>query len=842
MPKSSPIISSFSSGELSPRFHGRTDLEEYNSGCRKLENMIPLIEGPAMRRAGTRFVREVKDSTDRCGFLRFQFNTEQAYILEIGDQYMRFYTDHGVVLNGTNPLELATPWTAADLFDSQGNFQLRAVQSGDILYITHIGGTYAPRKLVRTGALVWSINVFEPDGGPFEDIDPDETTTVYASASTGTISITASTAIFNADHVGALFLIEQKNVDDTEAWEAAKSVSAGAIRRVENRNYEAENSATTGTIVPSHSRGSSFDGDGGVQWTFLDPGYGWARITAVNSAGTVATATVLSRIPIGAVGSGEATTRWAFGKWSDDNGWPTHVTFFRERLTFAKSTTREIEMSVAGDFENFADKDEGGELVADAAISIAIASDQVDPIQWVAPTDTVLLVGTSGGEFAVHEITTSEPLGPGNVKADHNSNYGARAVRPIRVGDSVLFVQRSGRKLRDLLFTIEKEKFGSANLNVLSEHLLRKSKAITNVAYQQEPHSIVWALRNDGVLIAATLNANQRRFGWHRHPIGGSFGTGDAVVEAIEVIPNPDADADELWLIVKRTIDGATVRYVEYMEQEWDGDEDIIEAFYLDCGLTFDGRKNATLTPGTGATTAGTTNVTFTAGSSVFVSGHVGKEIRYRYTTTEEDDETGEEVTVWHTARAEITAYTSGTVVKATIVSAFPSTTAIAANGWGITVTSITGLDHLEGATVDILADGAVHPQRTVASGALTLQESAFYVHIGLPCQCQVAPLRVEAGAADGTAQGKNKRIHRANIRLVDTVGGKTGPNDGNLDEILFRSPADAMDEPVPPFSGDKEMAWPDGYNNEGYMTYVNDQPLPATVVAFLPQLHTQDR
>lgn len=839
MPKASPIVLSFSSGELSPLFDGHVDLEEYPSGCRAVKNFITMIEGPALRRGGTRFAQEVKDSTDRGGFLRFTFNVEQAYVLEVGDQYMRFYTDHGIVMNGTNPLELVTPWTAADLFDSAGNFMLRAVQSGDVLYITHTGGTYAARKLVRSGALSWSISALDQEGGPFEDVDPDETITVYASAATGVgIALTASSAIFNQNHVGTLFLLEQNNSDDVPAWEPGKAISAGMERRVENRVYVSANAATTGTIVPSHTRGSAYDGSAGVQWTFRHAGYGWAEITAVNSAGTVATATVLSRIPSEAVASGNASTRWAFGAWSADAGYPTHVTFFRERLTFARKTTRQVWFSVAGDFENFRSKDDGGEVVADAAISIEITSDQADPIEWMAPTDQVLLVGTSGGEHAVHEITNSEPFGPGNVKADHNSSYGARNVRPVRVGDAVLFVQKSGRKLRDLAFTIEKEKFGSANLNVLASHLLPKGKAIVSMAYQQEPHSVIWALRSDGLLLGATLNANQKRFGWQRHQIGGSFGNGDAVVEAIEVIQNPDADADELWMIVKRTIDGTTVRYVEFMEQEWGRESDIGEAFYVDCGLTFDGAKNATLTPGIGANVVDTEDVTFTAGSGVFTSGDVGDEIRYRYQDESDlDPVTG--LAMWHTARAEITSRTSATVVKATILSAFPDLTAIAALGWRISATVITGLDHLEGETVDLLVDGASHPQLTVASGAVTLARPGALVHIGEPCPCKIAPMRLEAGSADGTAQGKTKRVHKCNIRLIDTVGGKAGPDDDHLDEILFRDPGMSMDEPVPAFNGDKDLPWPDGYSKDALLTYVNDQPLPATVVAFMPQMET---
>lgn len=827
MPKANPFLLSFSSGELSPLFDGRVDLEEYQSGCRVLENFVPLIEGPAERRGGTRFVREVKDSTDRCVWLRFEFNTEQAYVLEVGDQYMRFYTDHGIVMNGTVPLEVATPWVAADLVDADGNSKLRSVQSGDILYITHTDGDYQPQKLTRSGALSWAIADFSPDGGPFEDIDPDETITVYAGAATGSVTLTASSAIFNANHVGGLFLLEQKKNDTTLTWEAGKAVNANDLRRYDFRNYKAVNSATTGGIIPTHTLGAVYDGSAGVQWTFENAGYGWGIITAVGSGGTTATMTVQSQIPNGAVGSGQASTRWAFAAWSDDLGWPTHVTFFRERLTFARATTREVWCSVSGDFENFRNRDTGGETVADSAITIEIASDQANRIEWMLASKQ-LIVGTAGGEFAIGEITSNEAFGPGNVKSDPVSNYGSKPVHPVRVGDSLLFVQRSGRKMRDMFYTLETEGYRSTNLSVLSRHLCPAGKAIIALAYQQEPNSVIWALRSDGVLLGTTLNANQKRFGWHRHPIGG-----DGIVEAIEVIPSPSGDSDELWLIVRRTIDGSTVRYVEYMEPPLDAEQDIIEAFYVDSGLTYDGSEAQTLTPGTGATVAGTTGVTFTAGGSVFVSGDIGKEIRRRY---QDDDE------VYRTARAEITAVNSGTEVEATIVSAFPSTTAIASSGWAITVTSISGLDHLEGETVDVLTDGSPHRQLVVASGAITLDSPAWYVHVGLPCIAKVKTMRLEAGAADGTSQGKTKRIHYNTVRLVNTVGGKTGPDEDNLDELLFRDSDAYMDEPTEAYTGDLSLAWPDGYTTDAYIMYVNDQPLPATVAAFLPSVVTNTR
>lgn len=835
MPKASPIMLSFAAGELSPLLDGRVDLEDYAAGASSMRNFIPLLQGPARRRDGTVFVREVKDSTDRCGFLIFEFNVEQAYMLEIGDQYMRFYTDHGIVMNGTNPLELATPWVAADLYDAEGNFLLQAVQSGDVLYITHTEGSYAPQKLTRSGALSWAIADLDQEGGPFNDIDPDETTTMYASANTGNITVTASAAEFTSDHVGTLLLLEQVIDDDTRMWEPAKSVTLGDVRRVESRNYQALNSGTTGTITPTHTRGAAYDGHAGVQWQFLDPGYGWGEITAVASGGQSASVTVQSRIPNGAVGSGNATTRWALGAWSDAEGWPTHVTFFRERLVFARSSTREIWMSVAGDFENFKDRDDAGDVVDDSAIAIEVASDKVNRIEWMVPSQR-LIVGTAGGEFVVGEITTTDPLAPSNIKADPESSYGSKPVQAVRIGNDVYFVQRSGRKLRDYTFSFESENlegYKSQNLSILAPHLLPNGKAITQMAYQQEPNSVLWALRNDGVLLGVTLNLNRRGFGWHRHPIGGAFGSGEAVVEAIGCIPNPAGDADELWMIVKRTIDGSTVRYVEYMNGEWHEEDDIITAFYVDSGLIYDGAVAQTLTPGAGATTAGTTAVTFTAGGSAFVSGDVGRQIWYRY---QESDGT------YATAKAEITAVNNATTVEATILVAFPSTSAIAASAWRLTATTISGLSHLEGATCLLLGDGSTHPDVTVASGSVTTERPVSYAVIGLSAPCNLQTMRLEAGAADGTAQGKTKRVTRCNIRLLETVGGSAGPDDDGQDQILFRDATMSMDEPIPPFTGDKDVFWPGGYDKDAYLRYENDLPLPATVVAFMPQVVTQDR
>ena len=780
MAKASPIQTSFNSGEFSPTLEGRVDVAKYNTSCKDLTNFIPMIQGPARRRSGTVFVNEVKDSADRTWLVRFEFSADQAYILEFGDQYIRFYTNHGQLVTGTvtawnsgtayvegslassggvnyyckvahtnqtppnatywYPLtgdiyEIPSPYAAADLVDSLGQFTLRMVQSADVVYICH--PDYQTRKLLRYSASRWVIDTLEPLEGPFEDIEIDNPVTVYSSGETGTVTLTASAATFASTDVGSLFFMEQKLVDIIKQWESGKSITAGERRRSDGKTYEALNSATTGVNKPTHSLGAEYDGDTGVQWAFRDAGYGYVKITGYTNATTV-TAEVQSRLPSGCVGSGNATTRWAHGKWSATRGYPEHVAFFRERLVFTKG--QDVEMSVVGDFENFARKNSSGEVVTDQAISIRISSDQVNDVQWLSPSKGLLL-GTAGGEYVIKELTTNEAFGPANVTVVVQSPFGSRAVIPVQVGEAILFVQRSGRKLRELMYDFGSDSYKSIDTTVLSEHITLGG--ITDLVYQQEPHSIVWAVRTDGTLLGFTYNKEQDVLGWHKHEIGG-----DGIVECVEAIPCPDKDQDDLWMIVRRTIDGSTKRYIEYLGKDF-GDETAIEdAFFVDCGLTYDGSPNDT----------------------------------------------------------------------------------------------ISGLDHLEGETVAVLADGASHPNRVVTSGSITLAREASVVQVGYSCPATLTTQRINAGGADGTSQGKTKRITKVVIRFLRTLGARAGFSETELDEIQFRSGSDPMDTAPPVFTGDKLLEWNGGYDFDGYITIKQEQPLPMTVSAIMPQVVTQDR
>ena len=759
MPKASPLRSSFNAGELSPLMDGRTDVAKYNNGCRVLENFIPSVQGPAVRRAGTRYVNEVKASANRTWLAKFEFNTTQAYVLEFGHQYIRFYTNHGVLLSGGLPYEIVSPYSASDLTDTtDATFTLSMVQSGDIIYIAR--PNYPLYKLSRLGNTNWTMAAADLQNGPFKTQNTDKTVTVYASASTGLVTLTASSGIFTSGMVGGLFYIEPKDLSSIKPWTAGQEYSSnpvGAYRRSDGKTYQCATSGTptagkvwrTGPDKPIHTYGTVADGDyqgisgttcerQGLDWTFVDSGFGYLKITGYTSS-TVVTATVVGNpLPAGVVGSGNATFRWAKGSFSATEGYPSKVCFFRERLTLAKG--QELFFSCAGDFENFAAKDDSGQVVADRAIKVTISSDQVNQVQWMVPTQA-LVIGTSGAEFACSENSTNEAFAPGNVKIEQQTSEGSRSVQPVRVGYSTLMVQRSGRKVKEIAYSFQQNGYITNDLTVLSEHIT--NGGIVQTDWHKEPYVAMWAARGDGKLLGFTFNKEQDVVGWHRHQLGGS-----GIVESVCVIPGPNRDRDELWLIVKRTINGSTKRYVEYLEREYaDGDLQS-SCFYVDSGATYSGS---------------------------------------------------------------------------------PATT-------------ISGLSYLEGQTVQVLADGAAHPDRVVSGGAITLQRSASVVQVGLGYESTLQTNRIEAGAGDGTAQGKTKRINKAVIRFYNTLGAKAGPDANTLDEINFRTGSDRMDAPPPLFTGDKLMEWPGGYDFDGYAMVKQVQPLPMTVVAIMPQVHTFDR
>lgn len=271
MPKASPIRTSFNAGELSPLMDGRVDVAKYSNGCKILENMIPTVQGPAVRRGGTRFVAEVKSSANRTWLARFEFSSTQSFVLEFGNQYIRFYYNRGQLLSGGSPYEIVSPYLLADLTNADGGFAIDMVQSGDIIYMAH--PSYPLQKLSRLGNTNWTIAAVDLLNGPFKDQNTTRTQTIYASATTGTVTLTASSATFTSAMVGSYVYLEPSDLSNVKPWYAGQEFTTnpvGVLRRSEGKTYSCATNGVptagyvwrTGGDKPVHTYGTQADGDG----------------------------------------------------------------------------------------------------------------------------------------------------------------------------------------------------------------------------------------------------------------------------------------------------------------------------------------------------------------------------------------------------------------------------------------------------------------------------------------------------------------------------------------------------------------------------------------------------
>lgn len=757
MPKASHLQARFNGGEVSPIFLGNVDADRYKAAVKTCLNFVPMIQGGLTRRPGTMMIEEVKTSSKKTRTVRFQFSTTQAYIIEFGDLYVRFYMDYGQILNLGTPVEVVTPFVEADLFN------LRFTQSADVLYITH--PTYAPRKLTRTSHIAWTLTTISFLDGPY--LPPNTSaTTITPSAATGSGTLTASASLWATTDVGRLV-----------------SIGGGASRT-------------------------------------------WYLITAYTSA-TIVTATNK-----GIAGGTAATTNWRLGIWSDTTGWPAVSTFHEDRLFFSGATSfqQRLDGSVSSDYENFAPFDSTGAVVDDRALSFTLNSTDVNVVRWMISQERGMLVGTAGGEWLVASSFTGTALTPTTISAKQMTNYGSANIQANVVGKGTMFVQRAGRKVREMSYYFTADSYKSPDRTTIAEHITGTS-GIKEIALQKEPQQILWAVRNDGVLAGMTYEQDEESLivAWHRQILGGvSDALGNsALVESAAVIPSPDGTRDDLWLVVNRRINGATKRYIEVVTQLFDDAVEQKDAFFVDSGLTYDNPLaiSAITKANPGSLTSNSHGLS--NGDKILISDVGGM--------TELNSNS------YLVANSATNTFTL-TDLQGNAINTTSFETYISGGFVRKYVITIAGIDHLEGQMVDILADGAVQPSKVVSSGSVTLSQKATTVHIGLGFNTDGELLRLEAGSANGTALGKTRRINRVAFLLYRSLGLKIGPNFDDLQELTFRTAADPLSRAPALFTGLLSDNINFDYDMDNNLCFRQSQPLPCTILAIAVHQDTQDR
>jgi hypothetical protein len=322
----SPLIQpTFSGGELSPSLQARVDIERYGNSVKTAKNFIVRPYGGMVNRPGLQFIGDVKDSTKRVRLIPFEFSTQVAYVIEMGDGYMRFWANGGPVVDGMgDPVEVVSPYGEDDLFE------VKFTQSADVVYFAH--PSYRPRTLSRTSPTAFVLAEFIAREGPFRDLNSNEAYQISSSARQGSVTLTASADIFTSDMVGQLLYMEVKALGQVKPWtQGDRAVTVGTLRRSDGKTYRATlvpapgaGWTECGSFRPVHQQGREWDGPGdtrtdgtntwkvGIEWEYQDSGYGIVLLTGYTNATTM-TGVVQRTLPDGVVGGfGAPAGSWTF--------------------------------------------------------------------------------------------------------------------------------------------------------------------------------------------------------------------------------------------------------------------------------------------------------------------------------------------------------------------------------------------------------------------------------------------------------------------------------------------------------------------------------------------------
>lgn len=668
---------SFAGGEVSPEMFGRIDDSKYQSGLAKCRNFVTKPQGPAENRAGFQFVRAVKDSTKKVRLIPFTYSTTQTMVIEVGAGYFRFHTLGATLMNGGVPYEIANPFAEADLFD------LHFVQSADVLTLTH--PNYAPRELRRVGALNWQLTTiaFTPAIATPTGVGaaPNATDTTY----TYNYVVTAIAADGYSESAASGAVTCTNNLFTTGRW---NTISWGA--------------------VSGASRYNVYKLQGGL--------YGYIGQTTGLSIVDDNIAPDLGKTP--------PNYETVFSAAGD---YPAAVSYFEQRRCFAGTINKpqNIWMTRSGTESAMC---YSLPIRDDDRIAFRVAAREANTIRHIVPLTQLLLL-TSSAEWRVTSVN-SDAITPNTISVRPQSYVGASNVQPVIINNSLIYGAARGGHVRELGYSWQANGFITGDLSLRAAHLF-DTFDVVDMTYAKAPQPLVWFISTSGKLLGLTYVPEQQIGAWHQHDTDGVFESCTVVAEGSE---------DVLYCVIRRTIGGNSVRYVERMASRQFTDQ--ADAFFVDCGLTYSGA---------------------------------------------------------------------------------PATT-------------ISGLTHLEGKTVSILADGAVHPQRVVTGGAITLDQAASKVQIGLPITADLQTLPMAAQIDGSFGQGRYKNVNKVWLRVYRSSGIFVGPDAGNLTEAKQRTTEPYGTAPALKSEEIQVLLTP-SWADSGQIFVRQSDPLPLSIVSMTAEV-----
>lgn len=666
---------SFGGGEVTPEFFGRIDDAKYQTGAALVRNFLILPHGPAANRPGFAYVRAVKDSSKKTRLIEFEYSTTQTFAVELGAGYFRFHTQGGTLMNGESPYEITNPYAEADLFD------IHYVQSADVLTLVH--PNYAPRELRRLGALNWQLTTIS--------FVPTMTapTGVTATATQATSPSNLTTQRYKVTTIG------EDGLD--------QSLASASAECTNNLNQTGAYNTISWTAVAGAKRYNVYKQSNGL-YGYMGQTDG-TSFTDDNITADIAT-----------------TPPEQFNPFSGAGNYPGAASYFEQRRCFAGTINKpqNIWMTRPGTESNLSYSLPTRE---DDSINFRVAAREANTIRHIVPLSNMVLL-TSSAEWRVTSLN-SDAITPSTISVRPQSYIGASNVQPLIVNNNLIYSAARGGHVRELAYNWQANGYITGDISLRAPHLF-DGLEIRDAAYAKSPQPICWFVSSNGKLLGLTYVPEHQVGAWHHHDTDGEFESVCAVSEGAE---------DAVYAVVRRTINGQSVRYVERMGSRLFSDP--ADAFFVDCGATYDGAPNDT----------------------------------------------------------------------------------------------ISGLSFLEGKTVNILADGAVHPQRVVTGGSITLDVEASKVQIGLPIEADLNTLPLAMQIDSGFGQGRYKNINKVWIRVHESSGIFVGPTADKLTEAKQRttepwgSPPALKSEEIPVML---TPSWADS----GQVFIRQSDPLPLTIVS----------
>ena len=846
MPRTTASINSFVSGEFSAKLDGRTDFEKYASGCKTLENMLVHPQGAAARRVGTQFIAEVKTSAAKTRLIPFEFSTTQTYILEFGNNYIRFFKDKGQIFSSGSAYEISTPYLTAELFE------IKFAQSADVMFLCH--PNHEVMKLSRTAHTSWTLTEVDFTDGPYLATNTTDTTLTPQQTATGTgKTITASavtginggvgwlatdvgrilkfnsgkaiiTARTNATVAVATITTAFTNTDATAAFNlGAFSNTTGFPSCV---SFFEQRLVFAGTTDEPQTLYFSKSGDYENMTTGTNADDAMVYTIASNQVNKIRYLKAVRTLLIGTTG-GEFSVS-ADG--TDAAVTPTNVTIKRQSsfgaanvdaqpagnavlfLQAAKRKIRELAYNYDSDGYVAPDLTILNETVTKSGITEMAFQQSPDNILWCVREDGVLAGLT-------YQRTD-------NVVAWHRHILGGRSDTTKNIIQQKISFTANTTIVNGTNNTITLSSHGLATNDPI--YYYAAANPITGIS----SGSLYYVIRTDANTIKLATTAARSAAGTAISLTGPSTASTQFIYQGVNISSNVIYSDDHgfktgdiiFYDNVGTTIGGLSENVPYYVSRV---DDDQFK-LYTDSKLV----HVVSLT--SAHTSEQTDNILQDAKveSIASISGDLNEDELWVITQRWVNGAIKRYVECFSEFDFDETAPEDFKFLDSHLSYS------------GVAVSSVSGLSHLEGETVYILADGATHATKVVASGAITLDRPSRKVTVGLPYNSVLQTMRIEAGAGqyEGTAQGKIKRISKVILRLFETVGAKVGPSLDSLETVPFRTTSGAMDLPVSTFlAGDKEVEFTDDYNTDGFIFVKQDQALPLTVLALYPTIVTSD-